>query len=259
MTLKVLIMAIGQRQELHLVRVLQLVMETFRVSWGNKLIISGNESQGKLVSADFTIQKNYISFLIGGGYNPGKAYIKLVVNGQTVRTSTGMNEDILKWRNWDVSALVGKAAHIEIVDSMSSVSWAWSHINIDHIIQSDALNDNTNYGQVDYGKDFYAVQSFSDIPVQDGRRIWLAWLNNWNYAYKTPTSPWKGMMSIPREVKLETHNGQIKLVQKPVEELNILHKDTLSYRNTNLNVINSEIKKSVYKRFELKAKICSRK
>ena len=222
---------------------------------GNRLIISGNESQGKLISADFTIQKNYISFLIGGGYNPGKAYIKLVANGQTVRTCTGMNENILKWRSWNVSALVGKTVHIEIVDSMTSTSWASSEINIDHIIQSDTPNDGPNFGQVDYGKDFYALQSFSDIPAQDGRRIWLAWLNNWNYASKLPTSPWKGMMTIPREVKLETHNGQIKLVQKPVKELDILHKDTLSYKNTNLSVINGEIKNSVYKRFELKTKI----
>jgi len=222
---------------------------------GNRLIIAGNEAQGKLISRDFTIQKNYISFLVGGGYNPGKAYIKLIVNGQTVKTCTGMNENLLKWRSWDVSVLIGKTAHIEIVDSMTSASWAPSEINIDHIIQSDTPNNGSNFGQVDYGKDFYALQSFSDIPAQDGRRIWLAWLNNWSYASKIPTSPWKGMMSIAREVKLETHNGQIELVQKPVEELNILRKDTLSYRNTNLSVINNEIKNSKYKRFELKAKI----
>ena len=127
-----------------------------------------------------------------------------------------MNEDLLKWRNWDVSALVGKTAHLEIVDSVISVSWGSGHINIDHIIQSDTPTDSRNYGQVDYGKDFYALQSFSDIPATDGRRIWLVWLNNWSYASKIPTSPRKGMMSIPREVKLETRNGQIKLVQKPV-------------------------------------------
>lgn len=230
---------------------------TFSGFLGNRLIISGNESQGKLISPDFTIQKNYIGFLIGGGYNPGKAYIKLVVNGQPVRTSTGMNEDLMKWKNWDVSALVGKTAHIEIVDSMTSVSWGWGHINIDHIIQSDAPIDNIDNGQVDYGKDFYALQSFSDIPAQDGRRIWLAWLNNWNYASQIPTSPWKGMMSIPREVKLETHNGQIKLVQKPVEELKILRKDTLNYRNTNLSAINNAIKNSVYKQFELRVKVAT--
>src|SRR5262249_9220857 len=28
---------------------------------------------------------------------------------------------------------------------------------------------------VDHGKDFYATQSFSDIPPRDGRRIWMGW------------------------------------------------------------------------------------
>ena len=175
---------------------------------GKKLINSafdGNGSQGKLVSPDFTIQKNYISFLIGGGNYPTGTYIKLVVNNETIRTSTGLNEDLLKWRNWDVSPLIGQTAHIEIVDS---VTGRWGHINVDHIIQSDVMNENLNYGQVDYGKDFYGLQSFSDMP--DSRRIWLGWMNNWNYAAITPTTPWKGIMSIPREVKLETHNGQLK-------------------------------------------------
>jgi sucrose-6-phosphate hydrolase SacC (GH32 family) len=231
---------------------------TFSGFLGNRLIISGNESQGKLVSADFNIQKSYISFLIGGGYNPGKAYIKLVVNGQPVRTSTGINEDLMKWRNWDVSGLIGKTAHIEIVDSVSD---RWGHINVDHIIQSNSINDFINTGQVDYGKDFYAVQSFSDVP--NTRRIWIAWMNNWNYATAVPTSPWKGEMSIPREVKLETHNGQIKLVQKPVEELKVLRKKGLRFTNTNLSEINNSLRTElnnsfndpIFKQFELKAKL----
>ncbi|HET9279137.1 MAG TPA: glycoside hydrolase family 32 protein, partial [Flavitalea sp.] len=175
---------------------------------GNRLINSsspnGTGAQGKLVSSEFVISKKFISVLIGGGYNPEKGYIKLVVDGETVRTSTGMNENLFKWRNWDVSSFAGQTAHIEIVDS---VTGRWGHVNVDHIIHSDVMNDDVNFGQVDYGKDFYAVQSFSDMP--DGRRVWLAWLNNWNYAGQIPTSPWKGLMSIPREVKLEVHSGQL--------------------------------------------------
>ena len=228
---------------------------------GNGLVKSsfdGNGSQGKLISSDFTIQKKYLSFLIGGGYNPSGTYIKLVINNQPVRTSTGMNEDLMKWRNWDVSSLVGQTAHIEIVDSMTNY---WGHINIDHIIQSDVIRDNANSGQIDYGLDFYALQSFSDIP--NGRRIWMAWLNNWNYATNTPTSPWKGILSIPREVKLETHNGQIKLVQKPVEELKVLRKKGISFTNTNLSEINNSLRTElnnslnnpIFKQFELKARL----
>jgi beta-fructofuranosidase/levanase len=212
--------------------------------------VGGNDSQGKLISSDFIIQKKYISFLIGGGYNPDHTYIKLVINGQKVRTSTGMNEDIMKWRNWDVSSLIGQTAHIEIVDS---ATLAWGHVNVDHIIQSDVINDNVDNGQVDYGADFYALRSFSDMP--DGRRIWIAWLNNWVYATGIPTSPWKGIMSIPREINLETHNGQVKLVQKPVEELKILRKDTVAYKNTDLDIINNAITNTKYKQFEIEGRV----
>ena len=234
---------------------------TFSGYLGSKLVNSsfnGEGQQGKLISTTFTIQKNFISFKIGGGHHPNGVFIKLVINNGTVRKSTGMNEDLLKWRTWDVSSLKGQTAHIEIVDS---VTGRWGHINIDHIIQSDAIIDDTNYGQVDYGRDFYALQTFSDMP--DGRRIWIAWMNNWMYALRTPTTPWKGMMSIPREVRLERHNGQLRLAQKPIDELKTLRREHLSVKRTNIglinnllrNVITNSPKKSAFKQFELKAKM----
>lgn len=71
---------------------------------------------------------------------------------------------------------------------------------------------------VDRGADFYAPQSFSDVP--DGRRLWLGWTGNWNYADKIPTDPWRGMMSTPRRLGLATGtDGGVVLVQQPVEEL----------------------------------------
>ncbi|RNA67710.1 glycoside hydrolase family 32 protein [Alteribacter keqinensis] len=72
---------------------------------------------------------------------------------------------------------------------------------------------------VDYGKDFYATQSFSDIPAKDGRRIWMAWMSNWQYANDVPTSPWRSAMSLPREVSLVQERGAYELIQKPVSEL----------------------------------------
>jgi fructan beta-fructosidase len=71
----------------------------------------------------------------------------------------------------------------------------------------------------DYGKDFYASTSFSDIPPSDGRRIWMGWLGNWEYAGHVPTSPWRGIQSIPRALSLKKFPQGIRLVQEPVAEL----------------------------------------
>ncbi|MBD1379737.1 GH32 C-terminal domain-containing protein [Bacillus sp. IB182487] len=76
----------------------------------------------------------------------------------------------------------------------------------------------------DFGQDFYAAQSFSNI--ENGRRIWLGWMSNWRYPYQSPTKPWMGSMSIPRELALRTiEDGSIKLFQEPINEMKRLRAD----------------------------------
>lgn len=84
-------------------------------------------------------------------------------------------------------------------------------------MQDPSTKGKTNWS--DYGKDFYAVQSFSNIPEADGRRIWIAWMNNWQYGQKIPTRPWRSAMTIPRSLSLQTFDDGIHLVQQPVREL----------------------------------------
>ena len=74
----------------------------------------------------------------------------------------------------------------------------------------------------DYGKDFYATISFSDIPPTDGRRIWMAWISNWQYANQEPTVIWRGAQSVPRELALRRLPEGIRLVQQPIAELRSL-------------------------------------
>jgi fructan beta-fructosidase len=71
----------------------------------------------------------------------------------------------------------------------------------------------------DYGKDFYAAVSFSDVPREDGRRLWLGWMNNWQYAEVIPTVPWRSAQSLPRTLALRTTSQGLRLVQQPVREL----------------------------------------
>jgi sucrose-6-phosphate hydrolase SacC (GH32 family) len=219
-----------------------------------------NLSQGKLTSQPFTIHKKFISFLLSGGQHSSGTFIRLKINGETVKTSTGLDENFMRWRNWDVSTWLGKTAQIEIVDSVIDT---WGHINVDHILQSDTETEWENFGSVDYGRDFYAAQSFSDIPQADGRRIWMAWIGNWGYANDIPTKPWRGLMSLPRELKLVTINNKIKLVQQPVDESQWLRKTGLHFKNKRISEIKEAFQVSIsnilseplYKQFELKAKI----
>lgn len=84
---------------------------------------------------------------------------------------------------------------------------------------------------VDYGKDFYAVQSYSNIPESDGRRIWISWMNNWQYAQEIPTSPWRSAMTIPRSLTLHTFDDGVYLVHHPVKELEKLRGEHHHFEN----------------------------
>jgi fructan beta-fructosidase len=74
----------------------------------------------------------------------------------------------------------------------------------------------------DYGKDFYATLSFSDVPASDGRRIWMAWISNWLYANDEPPGIWRGAQSIPRTLALRRLPDGIRLVQSPIAGLTAL-------------------------------------
>jgi len=64
---------------------------------------------------------------------------------------------------------------------------------------------------LDHGRDFYAAQSWNDLPGEDERRIWLAWMSNWDYANQIPTEKWRSAMSIPREVEFIKEKNDNKL------------------------------------------------
>ncbi|WP_272907532.1 glycoside hydrolase family 32 protein [Paenibacillus xylanexedens] len=80
---------------------------------------------------------------------------------------------------------------------------------------------------VDYGSDFYAAVTWDGIPKEDGRKIWVGWMNNWRYASALPSKEWRGHMSIPREIKLRKFSEGIRLIQTPISELSQLRKTTL--------------------------------
>jgi len=80
----------------------------------------------------------------------------------------------------------------------------------------DEASRHRSYSWLDWGRDYYAAVSFSGVP--GGRRIMIAWMNNWDYGNDIPTSPWKSAMSLPREIRLETMDGALHLVQTAIDD-----------------------------------------
>ena len=72
---------------------------------------------------------------------------------------------------------------------------------------------------LDYGKDNYAGVTWNNIPEQDGRRLMIGWMSNWNYANAVPTQAWRSSMTLPRELKLTEKDNGYLLEVHPVKEL----------------------------------------
>ncbi|MDI4643520.1 PfkB family carbohydrate kinase [Cohnella hashimotonis] len=71
---------------------------------------------------------------------------------------------------------------------------------------------------MDEGYDNYAGVTWSDIPEADGRRILIGWMSNWKYANATPTSGWRGAMTLPRVLSIKKTEQGIRLCQRPIDE-----------------------------------------
>lgn len=79
--------------------------------------------------------------------------------------------------------------------------------------------DHTETLWMDYGPDNYAGVTWSDMPSTDSRRILIGWMSNWEYAKDTPTAPWRGAMTFPRELGLQQTEQGIRLTHQPVGEI----------------------------------------
>lgn len=69
--------------------------------------------------------------------------------------------------------------------------------------------------QADYGANFYAVQTFSDIPHTDGRCIQIAWMSGGEY----PHMPFNQQMSFPCELTLHRTPDGLRVYRQPVREI----------------------------------------
>ena len=127
----------------------------------------------------------------------------------------------------------------------------------DFDVNTNTFSSSTPYTLVDTGFEFYAPQIFKD----DKRTLMIGWLGLPDKDMHFPTTEHKFSLSIPREIWIE----DLKLHQKPIDEMKNLRQAELKFSNQTLNLeqraaeINIEIPKDVDVTilFEFDSEFCS--
>ena len=129
----------------------------------------GDGSTGTLTSPEFKIDRKFIAFLIGGGKDPEKTCMQLLVGGKVVRTATGSNDkpggvESLAPESWDVAEFAGKPAVMRIVDTATG---PWGHLSIDQIVQSERKPVQVQL-LTDAKRDFKIAKRYLNLPIKNG-------------------------------------------------------------------------------------------
>ncbi len=87
---------------------------------------------------------------------------------------------------------------------------------------------------IDHGRDNYAGVTWSDIPAADGRRVFIGWMSNWDYATVVPTDAWRSAMTVPRTLSLRRTPAGLRVFSTPVSELRLLRGETVAMNEQRL-------------------------
>lgn len=93
---------------------------------------------------------------------------------------------------------------------------------------------------LDYGTDNYAGITWSNTGK---RKIFIGWMNNWQYANQVPTKNWRGATTIARDLHLDQIAGDFYVRSVPVREMDAYIKPV--YKKKSL-ALHKEIDLSVY-------------
>ncbi len=112
--------------------------------------------------------------------------------------------------------------------------WVWTAANGRYLVgrfDGKRFEPEQPLAQSDYGANFYAVQTYSDIPPSDGRRIQIAWMVGGQY----PKMPFNQQMSFPCELTLRpAEDGTLRLYRWPVREIRSLRERSIQWSGVRL-------------------------
>lgn len=108
--------------------------------------------------------------------------------------------------------------------------WVWTAANGQYLVgEFDGARFTPESGPhvVEYGANCYAVQTYSDIPASDGRRIQIGWMRGGRY----PQMPFNQQMTFPCELTLRAFPEGLRLCKRPIREIERLHAPSAGWRD----------------------------
>ncbi|WP_165229202.1 GH116 family glycosyl hydrolase [Aquisphaera insulae] len=90
--------------------------------------------KGTLTSREFTVERRFIHFRIGGGSDVNRLGLRLLVDGKVVRRAAGRDVGAMRAAAFDVREFEGKRARLQIADDAAG---GWGHTTVDQIVFSD--------------------------------------------------------------------------------------------------------------------------
>jgi sucrose-6-phosphate hydrolase SacC (GH32 family) len=118
---------------------------------------------------------------------------------------------------------------MEVDGKTEDVKWVWTAANAKYLVGSF---DGSRFTpatkeplQVEFGKNYYAVQTYSDAP--DGRRIQIGWMNGGRF----PRMPFNQQMAFPHELRLKRTADGLRLFSIPSREIELIHGRSRDWSN----------------------------
>jgi fructan beta-fructosidase len=143
---------------------------------------------------------------------------------------------------------------MKVEDEPSQMKWVFTAANGRYLVGSfdgKSFVPEQPLQRVDFGANFYAGQTYSDIPPTDGRRIQIAWMAGGRY----PGMPFNQQMSFPAELTLRRTQAGLRISRLPVREIESLYDTAQTWSNITLQPGDDPLSKTTGDLFDIRAEI----
>ncbi len=128
----------------------------------------GDDQLGTLTSPLFRIQRDYVTFLIGGGSFKKETCVNLLIDGKAVLSAIGRSNNTMAETVWDVRKWKGTEARLQVVDKRKG---SWGNVGMDHVVFTNQAKASSPSPVAQSGFKKGVVASFAKSQGLDGNLL----------------------------------------------------------------------------------------